>query len=839
MLTKIISIDNVKNNQVFAYANKAEFENFKALGYQYTIIPNLAAQSKSLTMATSVDSMKNWNRYPTYEVYTQMMRNFATAHPDICRLDTIGNTNAGRQMLFLKISSNVNQNLNKPEFFYSSTMHGDEVIGFTLMLRLIDYIINNYNKDAKVTNLVNNVEMWICPDFNPDGTYHGGNSSVAGAQRYNYLSQDLNRTFPQAPAAISGTYPTEVQNMMNFMNKHHFVNSANFHSGDEVVNYPWDAWQKRHPDDAWYQHISREFADSTHVISSSYMSETMVPGVSGDTNGITDGIDWYQVLGGLQDYCNWYKGCRDVTIEMSFDKLLAVESLPTYWTYLKSSFINFIAESLYGIRGIVTNDKGLPLDAQITISNHDTDNSQVSTDPEVGDYHRLIAPGTYSMTISSSGYISQTFTNITVSNYQTTIINAVLKQAQAYNFSGVVYNGYNSMPIDSAKINIQTTPTQQTTTDKNGKFALQGILENLYSVTVSKTNFATVMQIDTISAKDTLAIFILLPVHPLSFEDSVIPSQFSMSGNAPWTISNATASDGRLSLKSGFIGDSQTSAVSYSKTTPAGTISFYERVSSETGFDFLNFYIDGVKTGAWSGNGTWTQQTYNITAGSHVFKWEYAKDESTSMYQDCAWIDYIVLPEVPSKILPAIISQPNVNAIKDSVYNYNIVANDVNFKDTLKISCIQKPSWLTFTDYGNRIALLTGKPAITDTGSVSISLAVTNKKDTVYQNYTLKVFADAVESINDIQLPKDELTVAPNPATNYSLITVRLQSTAFISLDIFDLYGKQLRSFINHTSLHDGNYYFNLKTDNLANGIYFCRLQIDGRTIVKKIIVAK
>ena len=73
-------------------------------------------------------------------------------------------------------------------------------------------------------------------------------------------------------------------------------------------------------------------------------------------------------------------------------------------------------------------------------------------------------------------------------------------------------------------------------------------------------------------------------------------------------------------------------------------ISFYYKVSSESSYDFLTFYIDGVQMDEWSGDEGWSQTSYPVTAGTHTFKWEYSKDMSVSNGEDCAWVDYIVFP---------------------------------------------------------------------------------------------------------------------------------------------------------------------------------------------------
>jgi hypothetical protein len=77
----------------------------------------------------------------------------------------------------------------------------------------------------------------------------------------------------------------------------------------------------------------------------------------------------------------------------------------------------------------------------------------------------------------------------------------------------------------------------------------------------------------------------------------------------------------------------------------AGNISFARKVSSESGYDFLKFYIDGVLKGSWSGNQDWVEVDYPVTVGNHTFKWEYSKDGSQVNGSDCAWVDFIIFPQ--------------------------------------------------------------------------------------------------------------------------------------------------------------------------------------------------
>ena len=420
-LSQIISIDNVKGDTAFAYANEEQYNNFLKQGYDLII---LTAPGKLIVPKMSDDpkSILNWNVYPTYDAYIAMMNQFAADHPDICQLVDAGTTVQGRHILFIKISDNVNVREAEPQFMYSSSMHGDETTGYVLMLRLIDTLLTSYGTDARLTDLVNNDEIWINPLANPDGTYHGGNNTVYGATRYNANGVDLNRNFPD-PAA--GPHPDgyawqpETIIIKTLAENNNFVLSANFHGGTEVVNYPWDTWSRLHADNTWWMLISHLYADTAQANSpSGYMS--------GFNDGITNGYAWYRVTGGRQDFFTYFHHGREVTIEISNTKTPAASSLPAYWYYNKESFLDYIENTYYGIRGIVTDTLGNLVKAKIEIAGHEMDNSEIYSDSLTGAYYRMVAAGTYSITFSAENYFSQTISNVQAINFQSTILNIQL-----------------------------------------------------------------------------------------------------------------------------------------------------------------------------------------------------------------------------------------------------------------------------------------------------------------------------------------------------------------------------------------------------------------------------
>ena len=123
VLTKIISIDNVRGHEVYAYANKREFSHFLDLGYKYILLPSPGTLIPEAELDKNRGNLKKpangiiWNFYPTYPQYVSYMQQFAANNPAICRLDTLGYTTDGRLLLAVKLSDSVNVSRGKPEFF--------------------------------------------------------------------------------------------------------------------------------------------------------------------------------------------------------------------------------------------------------------------------------------------------------------------------------------------------------------------------------------------------------------------------------------------------------------------------------------------------------------------------------------------------------------------------------------------------------------------------------------------------------------------------------------------------------------------------------------------------
>ena len=141
-ISRNVSIRSFKNKTLYIILSVPTVEWFVRQEFNYKIVEKQAP--KGIFTSENIIHAMEWDSYPSYSQYDSIMRNFVSAYPSLCVLDTIGTSINGKLILALKISSNVMADEDKPEVFYTSTMHGDETGGFILMLRFADFLLKHY-----------------------------------------------------------------------------------------------------------------------------------------------------------------------------------------------------------------------------------------------------------------------------------------------------------------------------------------------------------------------------------------------------------------------------------------------------------------------------------------------------------------------------------------------------------------------------------------------------------------------------------------------------------------------------------------------------------------------
>lgn len=179
----------------------------------------------------------------------------------------------------------------------------------------------------------------------------------------------------------------------------------------------------------------------------------------------------------------------------------------------------------------------------------------------------------------------------------------------------------------------------------------------------------------------------------------------SSSSNYPWEITNQSPYAGTYCARSkSNLGDRKSSTLSITiQATQAGNISYFRRVSSEQNYDMFSFSIDGNVLEELSGTVAWSQASFPVTAGSHTYKFSYAKDWSTSTGSDCAWIDNVVFPGFGRMAQQDTIDNPGVGIVNFVMPTANIAVYPNPTSGQLTVSSNEAIRNITIYDLSGRL----------------------------------------------------------------------------------------------------------------------------------------
>src|ERR1035437_7811245 len=399
------------------YVIPAELEQVEKTGLSCEILKNdLNAYYKDFWTNKS-------GQYHNYDQIIALMDSLATTFPSICRKTMFALTPQGRQLTCLTISRNVNIEENEPEVMFDGGIHGDEIGGPENLIRFARDLCTGYGYDPDITSLLNSREVVIYPMVNPDGR--------ANMSRYNSNGVDCNRDWGymwdgqgNSTAAFS---QLETRTLRNCIYNHRFVIHVTYHSGEEVVLYPWCYRAAHAPGYPALLKLATIYSDSSGYPNLHYRTSYADYPTNGETIDYSYGAD----------------GTDALTMEISTSKQPPASQIGYYYQNNYPSMIAMIRNAGYGIEGTVTDSvTGLPVKAAIFVNNY----FPIYTDTAIGDYHEYIPAGTYTVTVSANNYLSKTLTGVVVNDLSSMLENVSLVPAAgsfAFKVAAVVIPGNN------------------------------------------------------------------------------------------------------------------------------------------------------------------------------------------------------------------------------------------------------------------------------------------------------------------------------------------------------------------------------------------------------------
>ncbi len=409
----ILQIDQARTSVVIL-ASPEEYQWLSVMNFSPELVPDEVAREHGW-----VYSPQFARDFHNYAQMTTELQNIAADYPEITRLYELGQSVQGRTLWGLKITDNPDTEENEPEVRIIGLHHGNEYMSAELPLNLAFHLAQNYSVDPTITNLIDNREIWIIPMMNPDGREAG--------TRYNAHGVDLNRNYGYMPESTTPYSEPETRAIRKNALENNFGLSLSYHCSGNIVNYVWNYKHQRAPDD-----------DAVVYLSEMYASH----------NGywVVEGYDWYQTLGDCNDFSYGCRGDIDWTIEVQ------TSDIPQAWNLNREGMMDIITAADMGLTGVVTNaNNGQPIAATVWV---DEVFWPCFTDPEIGDYHRILLPGTYTVHYRANGYQEKTYT-VDVEEGEPTVLNVALSPTNQYYAYQVTTCAYYA-PSD----NYQTNPTE-------------------------------------------------------------------------------------------------------------------------------------------------------------------------------------------------------------------------------------------------------------------------------------------------------------------------------------------------------------------------------------------
>ncbi len=300
-----------------------------------------------------------------------------------------------------------------------------------------------------------------------------------------------------------------------------------------------------------------------------------------------------------------------------------------------------------------------------------------------GFYSSMLPEAVWSLDATAFGYVAGNVGGISVIADATTVQNMSLTLAPHSVVSGTVLLPDLS-PATAATVTAVGTPLAPVATDGAGFYSISLPTGDTYELLARQNGFAGHRQNVAVTGNQTVDFQLAEMTHE-DFESGDFSNYpWVMSGSQPWTIDMANSYEGIYSARSGVILDGQSSTMTVDLDLNAGPFSFWYKVSSESGYDFLTFSVDGVQVASWSGTVAWTQYITVLTSGTHSLAWTYAKDGSVASGSDAAWVDYIGEPiyatiavnpaSLSETLAPGQTSQQTVTVSNDGLANLNFTS---------------------------------------------------------------------------------------------------------------------------------------------------------------------
>ena len=140
-----------------------------ALALATAVLPSVSFAAQPLQAKGKAPQVA-FNRFHDYDEVAQILKDYAAAYPGWTRLESLGKSLQGRDMWLLTIQNPATgDELSKPALYVDGNTHANEVQGAEACLYTVDFVLKNYGRLPRITELLDRAVLSVLPMVNPDG----------------------------------------------------------------------------------------------------------------------------------------------------------------------------------------------------------------------------------------------------------------------------------------------------------------------------------------------------------------------------------------------------------------------------------------------------------------------------------------------------------------------------------------------------------------------------------------------------------------------------------------------------------------------------------------------
>jgi hypothetical protein len=406
---------NIKLNPTFSKGykivllTKSQIDSIEKLSIKLNVLQNppfrYLVHDYNARYKRGYKDLKNLiSEYKSYQLNQKLLKSLEKNFPALVTYRELGKTTMGFPIPAIRITT-PNNNRNKVSILFNGGIHASELIGTEHCYDIIYQILTKPD-DYKVA--LNNINIWIVPIINPDGSFLFWYKDNRMGRKNGYLHDshseldpnrgiDLNRNFPFKwnsghPKASSanpshsffrgdeeGSEP-ETKAMMELAESERFLFSISFHSFATKLLFPYTIEGITNPDPDYPKELARKLAPlakSYHPVKERFEAVKNI----------------YPVDGTDQDFYYFKYGTNALLAESSH-KNIDYSNVGTIMEGFRPVWQGILKECLNGYKiGLrILDREGDPIEAEI-VSNEFKfyHQEKYTSDPETGLFYKMVA----------------------------------------------------------------------------------------------------------------------------------------------------------------------------------------------------------------------------------------------------------------------------------------------------------------------------------------------------------------------------------------------------------------------------------------------------------------